>query len=205
MLEASFLQAVIAAPQDDCTLLIYADWLEEQGEEAAAKCEFLRLTVARPTVKGRKKIRWRKRKQKRLQQLAARLETDWLCVVSRLRVEQCQQRYEGQPRLPAQVPCFRQWHELQTTAARTVRWCQNCRREVFYCDTITTARNHARVGRSVAVDLGVLRRDDDLLPEQALLLGRVRIYDDLFAADAVSAARELKKRAEIIARQSGNV
>src|SRR5262249_58033457 len=44
--EPAFLQAVLANPPHDHLLLVYADWLEELAEPvAAAKAEFLRLTV----------------------------------------------------------------------------------------------------------------------------------------------------------------
>src|SRR5262249_51186381 len=40
--DQAFLQAVVADPADDATRLIYADWLEEQGDPRA---HYLRLEV----------------------------------------------------------------------------------------------------------------------------------------------------------------
>lgn len=39
--QEAFLRAIAAAPDDDVTRLVYADWLEEHGE--LRKAEFLRL------------------------------------------------------------------------------------------------------------------------------------------------------------------
>jgi uncharacterized protein (TIGR02996 family) len=40
----AFLQAIIADPDDDTTRLVYADWLEENGDEAdRARAEFIRI------------------------------------------------------------------------------------------------------------------------------------------------------------------
>jgi uncharacterized protein (TIGR02996 family) len=38
--EAAFLEAIREDPNDDAARLVYADWLEEQGD---SRCEYLRL------------------------------------------------------------------------------------------------------------------------------------------------------------------
>jgi uncharacterized protein (TIGR02996 family) len=40
--ERAFLAAILESPEDDCTKLVYADWLEERGDPRA---EYLRLVV----------------------------------------------------------------------------------------------------------------------------------------------------------------
>jgi uncharacterized protein (TIGR02996 family) len=42
--EAAFLQAIVEAPEDDTPRLVFADWLDEQGQSARA--EFIRVQVA---------------------------------------------------------------------------------------------------------------------------------------------------------------
>ena len=42
--ENAFLQAVLADPEDDAPRLIYADWLDEQGE--GERAEFIRVQCA---------------------------------------------------------------------------------------------------------------------------------------------------------------
>jgi uncharacterized protein (TIGR02996 family) len=44
--ERAFLEAIIGAPDDDVPRLIFADWLDEQGETTRA--EFIRQQVAEP-------------------------------------------------------------------------------------------------------------------------------------------------------------
>ncbi|HEY7158985.1 MAG TPA: TIGR02996 domain-containing protein [Gemmataceae bacterium] len=46
--ELAFLNAIHSAPRDDATRLIYADWLEEHGQEQRA--EFIRLQCQRPYI-----------------------------------------------------------------------------------------------------------------------------------------------------------
>jgi uncharacterized protein (TIGR02996 family) len=86
--EGAFIQAILTNPKDKDPLLVYSDWLEERGDPiSASRAEFLRLTVAvslGTRKKGQKKA-WRKR----LQQLAATLDTNWLAVVSRPPIENC--------------------------------------------------------------------------------------------------------------------
>jgi uncharacterized protein (TIGR02996 family) len=167
--DADFLKMLLADPADDTTRLVYGDWLEEQGDSvSAAKAEFLRLTVrlAQPAGTNRE----RKRAEKRLQELAKGLSTDWLAVVSRLPIENChEKRTEAESRGVAWVRfdylCEPRWENLQATASRAVRFCDACQQNVQYCDTITQAREHAKNGHCIAVDLGVIRREGDLGPE----------------------------------------
>jgi uncharacterized protein (TIGR02996 family) len=192
MTDEGFLRVLRANPQDDTTRLVYADWLEEQGDPIALQmAEFLRLSVQQPagvlrTRTGRKRLR------KRLQHLAAQLDTDWLAVVSRLDIELCRLA----PVSPSSV-CDRHWEDLRPTEKRTVRFCDACQQHVHYCDTIIEARQHAAQHHCVAVDLGVIRRDGDLTGPR-LLLGRIRVEDlqaerERLRLDPVSEERERRK------------
>ena len=179
---------------------MYADWLEEHGEPL--KAEFLRLTVSLATEKRSKGTR--KTQRNRLQELAALLDTDWLAVVSRLKIENCpKQRNRLSRRIPLDVKfhfvCDKNWDQLQATDKQTVRHCTDCKQDVHYCDTIVEARRHASAGRCIALDLGVIRRDGDVIVDQYMMLGRpspesVQREIELRKPDAVSEAREKRKR-----------
>ena len=54
--DEAFLRAVREAPEDDAPRLIYADWLEEQGDSDRA--EFIRVQCALARM-GRSDPRWR--------------------------------------------------------------------------------------------------------------------------------------------------
>ncbi|MCI0457354.1 MAG: TIGR02996 domain-containing protein [Gemmataceae bacterium] len=204
MTDDGFLRAILAQPSDDAPRLVYADWLEEQGDPVStAKAEFLRVTVQLASAtgkKGRKKA-WKKR----LQELAAGLNTDWLAVVSHLPIEMChgkRAKAESRSSYPIRFDyvCNRGWEDLQATDDRTVRFCDGCRQNVHYCDTIMKAREHAQERHCIAVDLGVIRREDDLIPPR-LMMGRVSVdmiqrEKERMKPDPVSAARERQKRAE---------
>jgi len=83
-----FLHALLKDPGDDVTRLVYADWLEERGDEASlTQAEFLRLEVNFATervTRGKRNAR-----RNRLHVLAARLETRWLRIVIRQRAASC--------------------------------------------------------------------------------------------------------------------
>lgn len=225
--EDLYLQAIIENATDDLPRRIYSDWLEERGDPvSSAKAEFLRLTAedaaANQDEKGppdenrrssqgkgreakvaRRNLRRQQRKvrRKRLQELAAKLDTDWLAMVSRLPIEACQRDQESMPR---EFQCHRRWEELQATDNRTVRFCDSCQHSVHYCDTITEAREHADEGHCIAVDLGVIRREGDLRvirqgDPRRIWLGQpdpesLRRESELLEPDPVSAEREQKKR-----------
>jgi uncharacterized protein (TIGR02996 family) len=132
--DEDFLRKLLDNPADDTARLVYADWLDEQGDETSlAKAKFLRLT-AKPTAPARKSKR-----RRALQKLAAGLDTDWLAVVSKLDVENC----AGKKRAPLpttggmrigflgfEVLCDKRWNEL--TPPRTRR-----------SDSVTGARNRS--------------------------------------------------------------
>src|SRR5262249_6520087 len=138
--EGDFIRGILADPKDDALLLVYSDWLEDQGDPASVvKAEFLRTTV-RPPKKGNAE---EKERRERLQTRAAALDTDWLGIVSRLPVENCHKKPEkGQPRAPQsklfQFLCSRKWEELRPADEKSVRYCESCDQNVHYCDTIAT-------------------------------------------------------------------
>jgi uncharacterized protein (TIGR02996 family) len=77
---APLLRAIHLSPDDNPLRLVYADWLEEQGDKAcAARAELIRVQVelARPSPANKSKRR-RARLQARQQELLAAYEKDWL-------------------------------------------------------------------------------------------------------------------------------
>ena len=201
--DQDFLRKLLDNPSDDTARLVYADWLDEQDDPTAKlKSEFLRLTVrlADPTQKAAAWLRL----YKKLQPLAAQLDTDWLAVVSRLKVENCAGKREAARQTQSarslfEFVCDQQWEQMTPTADGAVRLCERCRENVHYCDTITVAREHARQGHCVAVDLGIIRRDGDLERSRLLVKGRMRPVDvererERMKPDPVSEERERRKR-----------
>jgi uncharacterized protein (TIGR02996 family) len=146
-----FLSEIAASPEEEGLRLIYADWLEEQGDaRSAARAEFLRLEVAlshAPDEGRRAEI------TDRLRELRAGIEVDWLAAVARSRIEKCAPRFLYR--------CPKQWGELKPTDRPTVRSCGTCRRNVYFCATAEELRHHAGLGRCVAVDCTVPRRKGD--------------------------------------------
>ncbi len=199
MRDEGFIRAIQENPRDDTTLLVYADWLDEQGDAVSVRrAEFLRVMVRLVTATKSKGLMERKRR-KRLQELAAELDTIWLALVTRVPVEYC-----GGKRLEAggirfNFICDQRWEEMRVTENRAVRFCDGCQQNVHYCDTIHEARRHGQAGHCIAVDLGVIRHEGDLEPRR-VLKGRIRPDQELRREsvwpppDPVSAERERRKR-----------
>jgi hypothetical protein len=113
----------------------------------------------------------------RLQDLAATLDPTWLAVVSDTEVEGCgKSTTEGWLRFD--FVCDKTWADLKPTDERSIRHCETCSKNVFYCDNLAGARQHAHENHCVAVDLGIIRRDGDLEPPenslQMAVLGMAR-------------------------------
>jgi uncharacterized protein (TIGR02996 family) len=150
--EDAFLQALQERPDDDTTRLIFADWLEEQGDEISlAKaayirfdCELARKTPEEPALR---------RLQARRRELAERVAADWLAVVTKAVIEKCTFRYE----------CPLKWENLEPVdGSTTERYCHQCETRVVFFGNIVEARNHALRGGCVALDPALVRSKDDL-------------------------------------------
>ncbi|MDB5312521.1 MAG: hypothetical protein JWO38_6723 [Gemmataceae bacterium] len=204
--DEDFLRKLLDNPADDTARLVYADWLDEQGDETSrAKAEFLR-GAASPAGLGKKQSQEWTLMQQRLQELAATLDTNWLAVVSTLEVENCSGKKEEHPATPGMrigrtgfdVVCGKRWNELTPTKNRAVRFCEGCREKVHYCDTIVVARRHARAGHCIAVDLGIIRREQDLELRRTVV-GKpsrdfMRRERERMQPDPVSEERERRKQ-----------
>jgi uncharacterized protein (TIGR02996 family) len=161
--EQAFLSRILSDLKDDAARLVYADWLDERGDEVStAKAEFLRIS------NNWAKLPPKKRKKNpltyRLMELAVTLDKDWLAVNSKIPIENCE---------PFDFQCPKQWENLNATEDTGVRFCEECRKNVYYCNDIEEARNHAVAGDCVAVDLGVIRRANDLEMPIPMMLGRI--------------------------------
>lgn len=148
------------AQRDEASRIVYADWLEDQGE--AVRAEFLRvqdLLVTTPV--GSPLFRER---SDRMRELAAAIDVSWRYKVARPLIENC---------MAVEFECPRDWGSLATTEKRNVRYCGSCAKQVFYCSTVDDARRHAQRGHCVAVDIVPLRHPRDLEPERRMTMGMI--------------------------------
>ena len=199
--ETDFLNKLLESPTDDTVRLVFADWLDERGDdESKLKATFLRMTAQ--LLAPERTAKWRQAFRKEMQPLAAKLPTDWLAVVSRLQIDHCGAKMAGASRAEwlhrqFEFVCEQGWDEMTPTDDDTVRHCERCKENVHYCDTIVVARAHARLGHCVAVDLGVIRRENDVSCPPATVRGRMlppRPGTGSRRVDAVSREREARKR-----------
>jgi uncharacterized protein (TIGR02996 family) len=167
--EVAFLQAILANPADDAPRLVYADWLDEQGDDfAAAKATYLRMTTAHAeasrTGGPRQQVL-----EELLRLLAPALNSEWLKLVSQVPVENC---------TLFEFECPKRWEKMEVTHEPGVRLCSTCERPVYYSETIDEARANAWQGRCVAVELSLPRQPGDLESPTFLLAGEFSIPDD---------------------------
>ena len=147
--EDAFLAAIRIGPNDDLTRLVYADWLDERGQVGGAflrvECELFAIAPTNPR---------QKELQATLREASLGVDPGWLAVVSRVPIENC--------RIEFRFRCPKQWEQLQPTAEEGVRFCGECRKQVFFCGSIEVAQTHAALGDCVAVDPRLARKPRDL-------------------------------------------
>src|SRR5262249_15085774 len=104
----------------------------------------------------------------RWQELWAGLTPSWRAVLGRSEIENCD-------KIHFTFQCPKQWEKLRPTERGAVRFCETCDQSVFYCSSIEEAREHAGMGRCVAVDASLARSAGDLSHESNLFLGGVTL------------------------------
>jgi uncharacterized protein (TIGR02996 family) len=108
----------------------------------------------------------RQRVPARLPELAAVLDPGCLAVVSDPAIEGCGRSTGGMwwpwPRFD--FVCDKSWADMGPTGDTGVRHCEACGKDVYFCDNLADAREHAEASHCIAVDLGDIRREGDLIP-----------------------------------------
>lgn len=146
--EREFLTLIHERPHDEGLRQVFADWLEEGGDERA---EFFRLDARLaqlgPSDPERRELlrRWRDRRDG--------LPPEWRRLLSRSVVENCGLSLH---------PCPQKWNSLDATLEAGVRHCWACDQQVHYCQSLEELRAHARAGHCVAIDSQVSHQPRDL-------------------------------------------
>ncbi len=156
--EQPLLDAVLAAPDDDALRLVYADWLEERGDERAdylwAEIAFLRVD---PDDEEALRLAWRE-----LCDTRRGLDDDWVARVTRILVENCP---NDDPETGYDFDCPRRWERMGLRGDADVRVCEACERQVLFCTTVEKARVLRDAGQVVAVDPTNLRTMSNVFDE----------------------------------------
>jgi uncharacterized protein (TIGR02996 family) len=150
----ALLRAIEAHPDDDTPRLVYADWLDEHGQPERA--DYLRAECALANAADKQSARAAKQ---RLAELHPAVDVNWRAAVSRTRISLCQ--------ASVQFHCPQHWDDLRPTGDARVRFCETCKENVVYCDSLEQAGQQANAGRCVVVEVGVPHR-----VETHFLMGR---------------------------------
>jgi uncharacterized protein (TIGR02996 family) len=138
----NLVNAIHESPRDPAPRLVYADWLEEQGDEVSRlQAEYLRVECELDASPADSLRRPRLRKQ--LQALRRRVGKEWWRALDWAPVERC---------ISFLYRCPKRWDTLAPTANPAVRHCDACKEEVYYCSDVSEAEAHAEQGRCVAID-----------------------------------------------------
>lgn len=151
-IEHGFLSSLRAQPGDEAARLVYADWLEEQGRSAEG--QFLRLQVSIAALAPNDPELTKTTESLRV--IAQRVPPEWRRLVARAPIEGCEVRFD--------FACPKKWEGLAPTdRGEDVRFCDACKKNVYYTQTVAEALDHAQKGDCVVVDLVQIRRPFDLM------------------------------------------
>ena len=153
--EIDFLKEIEANLDDDSARLVYADWLEERGDD---RSEYLRLELELSSGSGT--IADRETTVARVQELNAAIDPDWLSLVSRSAIEGCYTH------LLENRGCPGRWRSLKKTESPKVRLCENCEKAIHFCTSVSKARWFRAVAQQkVTLESTLERQVDDIEPQ----------------------------------------
>ncbi len=122
-------------------------WSTPTGWRSAATCA--RSSCAEVELAGLPKRSRRARGLKaRLRELRPEMGADWLALLDRTQVEGC---------FRFGAACPQRWEQLKTTDESHVRFCESCRKNVYFCGSTEHAQRHANFGHCVAIDSRTIR------------------------------------------------
>lgn len=136
--------------------LDYVSWLEQEGG-SRAECVSIEDELHNVEAEERNWFAL----GVRFEELRRTLDPNWLALLDRTPVENCQVRFR--------FKCPKKWQSLKLTDDSGVRFCDACQENVFYCGSVGDARHHAMQGHCVALNSHLQREPGDL-DETALVL-----------------------------------
>ena len=184
--EKPFLDEISANPDDDGARLIYADWLEEQGDPRAeyvrAEVAFYGTSMDDAEFANRRDL---------LRELNLDHDPTWTLRLARTDIENCPIEFE--------YACPKKWESLSPTTDAGVRVCGECRRSVYYCGTIAEAALRTFRGECIAFDASLAGLH--LFDESSLSMGmgspasvERALKKDLKREQRAAATRRRKRR-----------
>jgi uncharacterized protein (TIGR02996 family) len=130
--EEAFLEAILAEPRDDVPRLVFADWLEEQGDPRG---EWLRVVTRLDLLSQQDPTEMGPRCCGCERSVGGGGDSASCEVLSRL-PGSCGSRADGPQR----------WERLRETDEPAVRRCGACGRSVRYCWSVSTVNRALRSG-----------------------------------------------------------
>lgn len=104
---------------------------------------------------------------------------------------------KNHPRIEWDFVCPKKWNEMKPTENRKVRFCEDCKKNVYFCDNIIEARELGNQGCCVGIDVGVKREEGDTHGEMAIFgtpsSEMKEEYKTKPLPDRISAKRIMKK------------
>ncbi len=152
---AAAVPETLLSPDDEGARLVYADWLEEQGQPDQAS--WLRQESRLRSLEGERL----QAALRQLRELNDKVGTTFITSVARTAIEGCAVRFG--------FKCPLKWESLQRTDREEVRHCVGCRQDVHFVRTVEEVRALSSRGGCIAFDPTQERSDQERDPGQYVL------------------------------------
>jgi hypothetical protein len=187
--EEFYLRKVLREPKKQECRLEYYHFLQKEYERISTIVGLSEVFLRENIQKRKFLIAQLENDIDYMRKLAVELHPNWLAVVSNVEILNCgcnpqrdEQRRrwwethkdnnpessyeewnENHPSFEFEFVCTKKWDEMKATENKKVRFCEGCSKNVYFCDNIMEARELGRQGCCIGIDVGVERRDTDLV------------------------------------------
>ena len=163
--ERRFLDHLSQHPDDAGMRMVFADWLEETGQDRKATRQRMNEDPSRADSHG-------------LRAASNAGEDAWLATVGRAPIEGCE--------VELKFRCPKKWSSLTPADNNlAIRVCDTCERNVYFCISIEEVRERARERQCVAFSSRLTRRIalDEYDAAGYILMGEVAATDEMEAIE----------------------
>jgi hypothetical protein len=198
--EWDYIQELSKNPSNQEMYDKYKNWLETSTKEDRERKDYHRPTYFDKLKKLAFLKAQDENNVVEMQKVAKDCNPNWLAIVSRPEILNCgrpdpedDKNYEqwwkssqdshreetlaewreNHPHFKMNFVCTKKWNEMKPTENRKVRFCGDCKKNVYFCEDIVEARELGDQGCCIGLDVGIKRSKEERVSD---LVGELSIF-----------------------------
>lgn len=152
--EGVFLRPIITKSNENISLEEYADWLVGQKDLRGKFLQLLLILNKKTTIEEKQL----QKDYEKLYEYVAKEYSLWLrLIVGQVRIVNCGEAIKEEPVIRFNYQCSKVWELLSITNKDNVRFCEQCSKEVYFCESVEEVKTNALKGNCVTVSKDLIK------------------------------------------------